>query len=111
MGEIKKLGLVREVLDEGPKMPELVRMLNKKEFREIIKENGFLFVRPYTRWWRDYLPDTAVQIDDNVIAIVNGPAKIGFHAVGSNAVYERDVRVIYLEKDKDGKVWVKIYLR
>lgn len=111
MGEIKKIGLVREVLNEGVKMPEIVRCLSKKEFREIVTENGFLFIRPYTKWWRECLPDTAVQIDDNVIAIVNGPERIGFHAVGKSAVYERGIRVIYLEKDKDGKVWVKVYLR
>ena len=96
---------------ERPAYPELVRGLTKKEYREIIIENGVGFCRPYTRWWRDFLPNTAVQIDTDIIMVLNGPDRIGFHLYGCNVVVEREIRFIYLRRDKDGKVWVEVCLR
>lgn len=114
MGEIKPFGLVGEVLAERPTSADPIRGVTRKEWRDIIENNGFLFVRPYTRYWRKHLPDTAIQVDDDVLLVINGPARIGFYCYGcrdqAHTSY-RDIRVIYLDKDEKGKVWVRIYLK
>ena len=111
MGELRKVGLVGEMLAEGSKCDRIVRGISAKEYRELIEQKGFLFVRKYSREWGKVLPDQAVEIDDNVIAIVNPPKKIAFHVYGNETLHERDIRLIYLEKDEEGVVWVKVYLR
>ena len=74
-------------------------------------ERSYYHETRLNRWNKKYIPDKAFALnsDMDTMLVVGGPEVVTFSYRGRRK--ERQVRLIYLVKEKDGKVYIQFHLK